>query len=230
VIDHQIRSRGIGGRTPCGSRECPECHRDFTVYADYAKQKHCSHKCSNGRQGNAGMRNRVEVRGDVTVIFIERKGVTHECLIDTQDLPKVKALGRSWRARWSRESNTFYAVAHDPSARGRGVQMHRLILDAPESLQVDHIHHNGLDNRRAEMMLATSSQNVFNRRDYKKGVAKCRGVSWDSHRQRWIVKFNVNKKAIRVGSFLDVNQAKAAAIAFLESTINRQTNGGRGCQ
>lgn len=57
--------------------------------------------------------------------------------------------------------NLYYAI----TARKPGVMMHRVILDLSRSdPRVDHINHNGLDNRRENLRLVTASQNMANQR------------------------------------------------------------------
>jgi hypothetical protein len=58
------------------------------------------------------------------------------------------------------------------------VLMHRAILAVSADLDVDHINHNSLDNRRSNLREATRSQNLaHNRRPF--GRFKYRGVTWD---------------------------------------------------
>lgn len=71
--------------------------------------------------------------------------------------------------------------------KGRGIYMHRFILNAPKGTKTDHIDGNGLNNQRYNLRLATASQNAQNRKGwavrkmpykgiYKKGnrwVAQC---------------------------------------------------------
>lgn len=100
-------------------------------------------------------------------------------LVSPQDEPIVA--GRKWHAK--KAGATFYAA----SGYSRGaVYMHRLIMgvhNQPQGgLVVDHINHNGLDNTRTNLRLATYGQNLRNRRDRKTytglpGVTK-QGSGW----------------------------------------------------
>jgi len=59
--------------------------------------------------------------------------------------------------------------------------MHREILNAPPALVVDHINHNGLDNRKKNLRLCTVAQNSMNQRPSrrKNKSSKYKGVSFD---------------------------------------------------
>ena len=50
-----------------------------------------------------------------------------------------------------------------PNVREK-LRMHRVILQTPHGLLTDHINGNGLDNRRENLRIVTSSQNSMNRR------------------------------------------------------------------
>ena len=88
------------------------------------------------------------------------------------------------RHKWSavqRHSN-WYACRREGK---RTIWMHREILDAPRALVVDHLDHNGLNNRRSNLCLCTSRQNAFNVRHPSPdsqyvGVHRC-GSLWSAH-------------------------------------------------
>jgi hypothetical protein len=86
------------------------------------------------------------------------------------------------RYRWhaSRGRGTFYAQRKvwDPSTRTeRTIKMHRQILNCPPHLVVDHINHDGLDNRRTNLRLATPAQNVCNSRPVRSTKTEARSPS-----------------------------------------------------
>jgi len=74
--------------------------------------------------------------------------------------------------------NNFYAVRNSIVAPNetRPVYMHRLIMNPPPGLLVDHRNCDSLDNRRSNLRHATPSQNMQNRRKKKNTTSKYRGV------------------------------------------------------
>lgn len=85
-------------------------------------------------------------------------------LVDDEDYSLV--MQYKWHA--NRNYNTFYA-AHNiylrPNVRERRLVMHRLIMNPPGHMQIDHINHNGLDNRKENLRVVTIRENSMNRVD-----------------------------------------------------------------
>ena len=114
--------------------------------------------------------------GTVKIILSDKNGNEKgSTIIDSADLDKVESNGYTW----------FYFVGNgDPYAvsglRGKTIYLHRLIVDAPPNMSVDHINHNTLDNRRSNLMIATHSENQQNRKGSRKiqevGLEECPGI------------------------------------------------------
>ncbi len=105
--------------------------------------------------------------------------------------------GRSWYAKTLNRNGTI-------------LSMHRLILNAPKGLFVDHINHNGLDNRRENLRLCTHLENLRNARPSTGGSSKYKGVSWEKAKKRFRAKINHNRKGIHLGYFKnEIDAAKA---------------------
>lgn len=95
----------------------------------------------------------------VRSITLGRTGLV--ALVDDADYKLVAE--HRWGLR--RHRKTAYAEeARSCCSRTSAVQMHRLVLNAAPDQQVDHVDGNGLNNTRANLRLATNSNNAANRR------------------------------------------------------------------
>jgi hypothetical protein len=117
-----------------------------------------------------------------------------------------------WHALWSDRTHSFYAARATPRVNGkqRGIRMHRVILNAPESVFVDHKNHNTLDNSRLNIRLATRLQNRWNADKQKNNTSGFKGVTWSKQRQRWVVFIFVDGKRKFLGRFKSRELAGAA--------------------
>lgn len=109
------------------------------------------------------MKNRLEVREDHAVIFLDRKdGSSLEAKVGLYDLARLSTFKGKWCAMYSEDNDSFYAYGKEGT---KSVMMHRFLMDAGKSHVVDHYNHDTLDNRRIEnLRLATRSQNSQNRK------------------------------------------------------------------
>jgi hypothetical protein len=82
-------------------------------------------------------------------------------LVDDEDYELVS------RYNWQAVTNGvhWYAVCtiYEDDGTQWSLRMHRLIIDAPDDMEVDHVNRNTLDCRRNNMRLATRGQNNSNR-------------------------------------------------------------------
>jgi len=83
-------------------------------------------------------------------------------------------------------------------------------MNAPKGCLVDHINGDGLDNRRANLRLATPSQNNCNKPGFNKS-SKYKGVSrTDLKKKQWRAVIHYNNEMIHLGRFCnEVAAAKA---------------------
>jgi hypothetical protein len=87
--------------------------------------------------------------------------------------------------------------------------MHREVVSVPNDMVVDHINHNGLDNRKANLRPATVAQNTWNRYT-KKDSNRFRGANWDPTTKKWLARLTLNGSRITIGYFdNEIEAAKA---------------------
>ena len=117
-----------------------------------------------------------------------------------------------WHA--NRGPQTWYAVhslTNGKNAKRKNLQMHNLVIDVPPGMYADHINHNGLDNRKANLRPVTRTQNVWHRRKFPApSRSKFKGVDWANDMKRWRARIRVNGKRIYLGSFAkEIDAARA---------------------
>ena len=90
--------------------------------------------------------------------------------------------------------------------------MHRVIIGAGEGEIVDHINHNGLDNRIANLRVATMRQNMWNMRKRRCNCSsKYKGVHRLKSKKKWRARITFNGRSILIGDF---DTEKEAGMAY----------------
>ena len=89
--------------------------------------------------------------------------------------------------------------------------MHNVIIETPDGYIVDHINHNGLDNRKANLRPATQAEKARNARYPKKNTSsKYRGVWYNRQTKKWRATISVDRKRKQIGYFTDERDAARA--------------------
>lgn len=121
------------------------------------------------------MTNQYEIRGDVVAIKLKTaSGIEMETLIDKADFERANELVGSWLPRWNTGTKSYYVQGYIKRkfkwSKGRTAHLHRFLYGfVSYKLQVDHIYHDTLDNRRStSLRIVTPSENMANRRKRNK--------------------------------------------------------------
>ena len=82
-------------------------------------------------------------------------------------------------------------------------RLHRIIMNAPDHLQVDHINGDPLDNRKENLRLCNGSENQRNIGKQSNNTSGFKGVSWHKNHGKWYAQIMVDGKLKYLGSFDD---------------------------
>lgn len=162
------------------------------------------------KRGEA-MKNKFEIRGNVTVIFLQYKGQETTTTISTEDLNRVSSITGRWYAMnvGGKRGEKIYVGT---KIGGVTVYLHQIIVMNPPKMVVDHVNHNTLDNTRENLRACSYAENSQNRKGATRSN-KSTGVRnvYRSSNGKFFVQLGINGKDTRFGTFPTILEAKAAA-------------------
>lgn len=133
----------------------------------------------------------------MNLVVINRAGVSFTIKYDAVDHHIVAQY--TWRAEIHEHTTYAACTTRRPDGRWTTLYMHRLLIGAPKGKQVDHRNHDGLDNRRRNLRLATSSQNLANQLKNPGRSSRFKGVTWHRRGGKWQAQIAVEGKRRYLG-------------------------------
>lgn len=156
----------------------------------------------------------------ILIIHSIKHGI-FEVLFDKEDFDRIKHI------HWNVELDVkgkFYV------RNGKAGKLHRLIMNTPKDLVVDHINHNTLDNRKCNLRNCTTAENnqninLFNR--YPNKSTGVYGISiWTSKRGKYTYKyFKIQFKGV-IKCFKKLEDAKSYMKQLMEDYMKKHKEGG----
>jgi len=142
----------------------------------------------------------ISIDGNTAVIEIDGYSI----LVDSEDLPEIL------KHAWKNNGNNYFNYCKRIGKKSIVIYLHRLITNAPQDMEVDHIDHNKLDNRKSNLRLCTRSENKCNKVLSDKNTSGYKGVCWDKSRKKWQANIGKNYKKHTIGHFDTPEEAYAA--------------------
>jgi hypothetical protein len=130
-------------------------------------------------------------------LYDAKGNVKLKCMVDAEDLPKIL------KYKWCARHLDYVCTTID----GKKTTMHRMIMNCPDDLVVDHINRNPLDNRKENLRICTQGENSRNKSRVGLGKNSRMGVSYRSDREKWRAYITVDDKQISLGNFLTEDEA-----------------------
>lgn len=133
-------------------------------------------------------------------------------IVDDEDYEWLIKLKWHYNPRQNEKTTTGYAVHNITIAPNTQtlVYMHRMILNVPKDVKVDHINGNTLDNKKSNLRVASAQQNNFNRKHHDNVSSRFKGVCWHKRDKIWAAGICRDGKIMFLGYFDDEIQAARA--------------------
>ncbi len=110
----------------------------------------------------------------------------------------------------SRSFYTVRKVKRRKRKRATIIFLHKEIIDVPDGMVADHINHDSMDNRSANLRPATHSQNACHTKKYGVSCSKYKGLFWKKDSHKWVARIMFEGKRIYLGCFEnEIEAAKA---------------------
>lgn len=171
------------------------CFRKIRTYGKTYCNKHYR-QCKHGNEPldhnprTTMDKNEIRIIGNIAEVdlYDHNANVIGTAIVDAEDVRKIQHI--KWKL-----SGSGYAM-NTPKYKGGNIHMSRVILGTDQF--VDHINHNTLDNRKANLRIVTKSQNQMNA-NYK-GVSSRPNGRFNAH-----IKFN--GKMLNLGIYVFEEEA-----------------------
>jgi len=141
-------------------------------------------------------------------------------IVDDEDYDRVVEAVTRYRKNGSPWKNTgkWYATNHNPGGKyyavsgGREKSIHRVVMDAPKGMDVDHINGNPLDNRKQNLRLCSRSENCRNKKVRSDSKSGFKGVyqTKSGRFQAYIGNPNEVSRNIKLGTYDTPEEAARA--------------------
>ena len=128
-----------------------------------------------------------------------------EFTIDIQDFENIR------KYCWHDDNKYIFTNVFENGKKKR-MQLHRLIIQCPKNMIVDHKDGNPLNNKRNNLRICTRAENNRNIALKHNNTSGVTGVDWIEKLHKWRARITYNYKSIHIGYYETINQAMQARV------------------
>lgn len=140
---------------------CENCGIEFDKRPHDVKRTRRNYCCAKCKTDASRKYNEIIIKEDHAEIIINNNKYGRIItLIDIEDINKIKEI--TWGVHFDPTIKGFYVRGRLRGGKRKYTPLHRLIMDCPRELQIDHINHDTLDNRRINLRIVTACENRQN--------------------------------------------------------------------
>ena len=173
------------------------------------------------------MKNNYIFEDDHVRIFLHRrKNIDLELLVDLEDFDLINSFDGTFYSSLNRSNGQYYSKITiymgliNEKPKYKTMFVHRIILGCDnKKVQIDHINHNGLDNRRKNIILTNHRENAINRTNNKNNKTGYRNVCYFNG--FYLIQLQVNGKNKVLAKTKDLKNAGKIAKEMRQKYYNR---------
>jgi len=148
------------------------------------------------------LKNSYKEDGEYVIIYIIHKGTIYECIIDKINFEIVNSFNTTWHLNINRSGHLDGIRTKVQTDKVRKqIWIHRLIINCPDELIVDHIDGNIFNNTILNLRIANFSINGINSKLDKNSLSGVRNVYLEKG------KYSVRINNVRYGRFNSIEEA-----------------------
>ena len=133
---------------------------------------------------------------------------------DLEDYEKIK------EGAWIKDNKGYIKwtkrIVTEDGIKKKDLLLHRIVMNATDNKDIDHINHNPEDNRKENLRFVTESQNMRNRKIPSNNTSGVKGVCFDKWSNKWVSRITYHNKNYSLGNFDNKEDAIAARKAAEE--------------
>ena len=158
-----------------------------------------------------------------------QKNIVATTVFDIDDIPLVSKY--RWRStiKGTKLTSTYVVTNIHVENHVEVIYFHRLIMNAPKGVEVDHIDGNPLNNQKSNLRFATRSQQLMNTRTHSNNSLGIRGIVCDKRKNTYRMEIQKNNVRYYFKDFDNIAKAAygrkiAQDILFGEYSSKNQIN------
>lgn len=118
--------------------------------------------------------------------------------------------------KWTYQSGYACRNATNPDKTRKPIKMHRLLMNPPDTMEVDHIDGNGINNQKSNLRICSHAENCKNQKVRYSTKTGFKGVDFHTKSNKYRVRITRHYKVHHVGFFSDL---QAAVKAYNEASV-----------